>query len=77
MIAKILNLDFVQEVIRSQSVQLNQRWLGNMKKYFGISLALLYMYVNAEIFKEFFKKLRHKKYQVILNTTKNPCFSIC
>ena len=77
MIAKILNLDFVQEVIRLQSVQLNQRWLGNMKKYFGISLALLYMYINAETFKKKFKKLRHKKYQGILNTTKNPFFSIC
>ena len=41
-----------------------------MKKYFGISLALICMYVSAESFKQIFKKLDNKKYQVILNTTK-------
>ena len=46
-----------------------------MKIYFGISLALLCMYVNAEIFKQIFKKHGSKKYQVILNTTKDSIFS--
>ena len=50
-----------QKIGTSQLNEFLQGWLGDMKKYFGISLVLLCIFGNAESFKQYFKKLSNKK----------------
>ena len=52
---------FLQEVRTLQLAQFSLSWLGDMKKYVGIYLVLLCIYINAESVKQFFKKLGNKK----------------
>ena len=56
-----MHFRFVQETETPQLAQLLQGWPGDMKKYFGLSLVLLCINVNAESFKQFFKKLGNNK----------------
>ena len=50
-----------QKIAKSQLNEFLQGWLGDMKKYFGISLVLLCIFGNAESFNQYFKKLSNKK----------------